>query len=258
MAMKKLKEPDKASDTTGNHSVLSPEDARAFDERFEALSEEVRNEEYLQSLRDERTKLENEQGRQTDPQRYNDLLMLLVNAGTIGEPSPTPFRAIQAILSAGYVGFPMPPWALKMFDETIYARLKGDIKSLDSALGFSGIGRQGKTTPPMQQQLIRQRNDKLCSDVYRWTMLEKDVESACQKVIQRLMATPNWNNTAYDLDLIKRKAKKKDLYTRKIEMEESLKRLYYQWKKDCNDERVLKRIREKLEQNPELFKALFP
>jgi hypothetical protein len=262
--MRKKKSTTQAPKKTNSRLDISPEEERAFDERLDRWCDDEKAQAYYQLVHNELQKFEKEHGPQHDPQRHQDLLMLSHDAGPPICRDRTPFDALQAILLAGYVGLPIPPWAFEIFNETIYARLRGEIKSLDSALGFSGT-RQGKTTPPMQHNLICQRNEKLCGDVYRWVVLGDSVKSACHRVIKRLLATPNWNGTAFDLNLIKGKSEKIDSYSQRSAMEESLERIYYTWKKDCEREQTiigkditLKKIRENLFNNQEAFMALFP
>ena len=75
------------------------------------------------------------------------------------------------------------------------------------------------------------------------------VESACHKVVKELMCNPNWNETAYDLDLIKQKVKKQDPITREDEMAEALKAIYYRWKKRIGGP-ALKAFRDEYLKNP--------
>ena len=188
-------------------------------------------------------------------EKHSDLVHLMVYTQLETPVPKTPFRAIQAILCAGHAGLPMPPWAYKCFYETIYARLKNEIKSLDAAFGFSSTGK-GKRTPSMLKKLISDRNDMLCKDVYGWRVLGESLHNACIRVVGRLKATPKWNHTAYNLDLVRAKSKKDN----KDEMVESLMAIYSKWirvQKNYENNPTLKGVRDRVLENPREFEKHF-
>ena len=170
--------------------------------------------------------------RDQDPDRYDALLTIALRCTPSLPELRTPHDAFKVMLAAGKTRLPSPPWAVRMLDKVIADRIDGRIKSLDAAFGFSSLGQgKGKRVSPVEAHIRSERNDMLCFQVWKLQVSGEGVEAACHKVIKGLMLNPNWNETVYDLDLIKQKFKKHDPIIREDEMVKALKALYYRWKK---------------------------
>lgn len=174
--------------------------------------------------------------REKDPNHYDALLCIALRSIPSLPNFRTPHDAFKVMLAAGKTRLPSPPWAVRLLDKIIADRIDGRIQSLDAAFGFSSLGQgKGKRVSPVEAHLRSERNDRLCLQVWKLQVSGEGVESACHKVVKELMSTTNWNETAYDLDLIKQKAKKQDPIIREDEMAKALKALYYRWKKMMGD-----------------------
>ncbi|MDR4485290.1 MAG: hypothetical protein R3B95_19165 [Nitrospirales bacterium] len=163
------------------------------------------------------------------------------------ETDRSPHMAFIYALAAGRTGLPMPPWVFPVLDRAFTDRVSGRIKSLDAELGFShaGRGKKGKFTSPIEKQLLVERNETLCRNVFLRTVHGEGVGAACHEVAKELIAIPDWNTkTIYDLNLIKHKTKLKDPLVQSDETGKALERLYRSWKKKAGKV-TLDAIREK-------------
>ena len=174
----------------------------------------------------------NKSTREKDPDQYDALLTIALRSMPSLPNLRTPHDAFKVMLAAGKTRLPSPPWAVRLLDNVVADRIDGRIESLDAAFGFSSVGQgKGKRVSPIEAHLRSERNDRLCFQVWKLQVSGEGVDSACYKVVKELMCNPNWNETAYDLDLIKQKVKKQDPIVHEDEMANSLKAIYYRWKK---------------------------
>lgn len=188
--------------------------------------------------------------RDQDPNQHDALFCIAMRSIPSLPELRTPHDAFKVMLAAGQTRLPIPPWAVRLLDKIVADRVDGRIQSLDSAFGFSSLGQgKGKRVSPIEAHLRSERNDRLCFQVLKLQISGEGVESACHKVVKELMCNPNWNETAYDLDLIKQKVKKQDPITREDEMAEALKAIYYRWKKRIGGP-ALKAFRDEYLKNP--------
>jgi len=194
--------------------------------------------------------------REEEPDRYYALLQLSFLPAAKWRK---PFYAFHNILQAGKAKFPMPPWAFQLFEQAVFDRITEDSKSLDEIFGFSSLGHgKGKRVSPVEKKLRDERNQMLCLDVWKWRVLGETVESACEKVSTKFMNSRNWNKTQYNLIFVKPKKKKEAPMAggRKEEMVNSMRALYYRWKKGTNP-LELKVAKDAVLKNPAEFTACF-
>ena len=155
----------------------------------------------------------------------------------------SPLDCIQAFLSSATARVPAPLWAADQFWSILKDRMMGKIKSLDKVL-------------ELEKPHRARRDERLMLDVWRLRQLGYPLDEACQLVAKRLLLTPDWNQTGFNISF---QTKDVDDYER---LAATLRTMYYRdgWNKTLNnlDNDTKAKVSKKLDQDRNTFLSQFP